>query len=229
MFTLIFKKDGDIYKKSWCYDKVKNDGYYEETLLSENINVLSMLSITVDLEDGYTLRDYFKTILKYYQFQLLDNYFNTFITEYVSCPNFNCVCDDVKEIVIKKIITFTDSFKTSIEINAEIEEAIHVYGNSNDMNTTYSLSFIPLKELLDLPIKFKDAIYCYENFKNGFKSAEYKQYEGKYSYTLFDFITSIIYELSFWGSPEEQERKKNKILNITKDITINFTKELENE
>ena len=185
MYEFILKKDGKIVTK----DKNK---LVKTTLLP-------YLSRYIELEDGYTLRSYFKTIIKYQELQFLDVFFESFIEEFKSCKKSKCVCSNIECIEIKKEVgTSKESY------GDELTECCILHGKAIDSKEAggdyYAIEMTPLKELLDLPIKIAPTLfYSVDNTKH-----PYKQFNKEYpdhNLTLYEFITGIIFELSFHGTP----------------------------
>jgi hypothetical protein len=220
MENLILKKDGIIQTKIWKYDKNKNKGEYENYIVNpaglySDTYLFSLLNKTICLEDNYTVRDYFKLILNYPIFQKLDPYFKSFIEEYNSCPESNCINSDntLDYIQFKKIIDINnfDLEKNQIE---ECDIFIDICGISESEEISYSIDFVPLKDYLDLPIKLANGVISTSIYNT--KKEKKKRYKNKSKsvqlcYTLFDFITTFIYEISFHGTSKERDLKGEEL------------------
>jgi len=203
MSSLILKKDKNIYLKRWIYGDKKKEGEYENTIIDKKF-ILSFLDISIEIEENFTLRDWFEIVLNYDLLQKLDLYFPSFIKEYKSCPVEKCCDDIISSITISRIIELPENH------NEEIELYIDVGGYSKKEDHSYSLSFNPLSNLLDLPIILKKCLICYTPEK----SVEYENI-----YTLGEFIKSVIWEISFYGEPKERDKEFEKVKDIMSDIT----------
>jgi len=173
-------KNGTVFK--FTYDQCCV-GY---ELTSDKI--MSFLSNPVVLETGFTLRDYFKLILKHQNLVVLDNHFSEFIREYQYCPN-NCVSDDY--IFIQKSIShaFDDD---------EIFENIKVSGYVEKTDTNYALDFMNLEEIIDHKLVIRNCKI-------------YDELKDKPCITFFELIKHIIEELSFYGSPFNRNLTKKNV------------------
>ena len=77
----------------------------------------------------------------------------------------------------------------------------------------YSITFTPIDELLDLPIKFGDVEYTVNIDK------EYKQHSKKMDgCSLYDLIDSVLDSVDFFGSEETKKSELDKLHDIIKDI-----------
>lgn len=193
MFRLILQKRGYLSTKNWKYNKKTDTGNWEIKTLKTN-NILNFLKYEIELEEGYTLRDWFNLIMNYSDLQKIDNYFDSFLEEFKSCPLEKCVSIDMLYLQIRKII--------DIEI---LENEMEVYNDFNGLdnkNVSLGLDFLPLDKYIDTPLKLEKGLVSYKN--------NYKQY--KISYTLWDILHSIIWEISFHGTPKERGDKERRLL-----------------
>ena len=75
--NLVLKKGGKIFLKKWVYNAEIEKGKYQKTFVNfqdkENIDdsyLLSLLQYDVQLEKGFTVRDWFKLIIKSFRLSL---------------------------------------------------------------------------------------------------------------------------------------------------------------
>jgi len=182
------------------------------------------LNKQIQLEDGFTLRNYFELIEKYELFQFLDTFFGNYLEEFNNCPSQDCKNTEINYIIINRHITYEDehSFEppkllnevedlvTSedglIHIDKSITNELIVHGFNEKENTFYALDFNPLKDLLDYEIKIGETLLCINN--------DHSYNIQDTDINLFEFIKSIIYELSFHGSGEDRNLKKDELENL---------------
>lgn len=205
MFDLFLKKEGILEYRH----RLENNEYeLLEIAPSSKDLVLGHLSNTIKLSDDFTVRDFFKLIKRYPILQKIDFWTESFVSEYESCKNENCIDPDgeVYQIIFQKVIEFTKYSKDEpIECNIFID----ILGKGKD--STYSLSFWKLENFLDLPVK----LYPIKSYTDDYtekphsKSSNIKEFN--IVYTLFEFITSFIYELSFYGTPEDRDKKGDEL------------------
>ena len=108
--------------------------------------------------------------------------------------------------------------------NLECDITIHVFAaKSDDDPNVYGIEFWPLEESLDMPMKFLDGEVARELWyldKNDEKRMDKSTLINpvKMNYTLFDFITSYIYEISFFGLPGERKEKMEELEDMCRKI-----------
>lgn len=207
MYDLILKNDGKIVTK---------DG---EKLIR---NPLPYLTRFIELEDGYTLRSYFRTLISNKRLTCLDNYIQSFIQECAQCYNTEVDDIDIEHIEVRKEI--------GVEINSygeELIEYITVHGKAQNpelaQSDYYAIEMSPLKGLINLPIKIAPVLfYQVDNTKYPYDQIKKNYVDNKL--TLFEFITSIICELSFHGTPTMRDdavkELKKRIDNIDNGIGV---------
>ncbi len=201
--------------KDWVYDEEKDEGDWVTKEIPPGDKTLSLLSYNVELEDGYTLRDYFRMVTYHDNLQALDLYFPPYIEEYEKCPDSGCLEEDMPTLQLTKIIEVTkwDNKPGEESFEDEINDHVNINGSRTDPNEPpWGISFVPLSKILDTPIVLKEAIYCVDDHKRSpgdKKSYDEEIYKGNYS--LWDFVHSIIYELSWYGTPKETEEKSEEL------------------
>lgn len=232
--SLILKPGGILVEKRWVYnEKIKKGNYYEHTLISidNESYLLSLLNTTIELAEGFTVRDWFNLIINYSAYQKLDLFIPSFLEEYYNCPKKDCVDPEGKlqDIIFQKTISYENYYPDKEDIY-ECEIYIDICGRHKDDDLHYAMEFTPLKEYLDTPIKLLDGIttktssILKENKESKKKKAhsdytyDYKVENVKVYYTLFEFITSFIYEISFFGTPKKRDKKSKELMNTMEDI-----------
>ena len=203
MAKLIIKKDGSIDIERWVYSG-KGEGKYVTSFLPLD-HILSYLDSEFELEESFTLRDYFTLILNYSALQKLDLNFPLYIKEFLLAPKSGCINNEMSEIILEFNVA---SILSSGHIEGSLEVYINVSGISNkEDGIRFGLDFCPLDKILDLPIVFGDALV--------YKTKDYikiqDQQTENFSYTLYNFIHGIIYELSFYGSPENRDKEGEEL------------------
>lgn len=221
MESIIAKKGGFLLAKEWEYDEKKGEGEYGYYGISPE-NVLSCLIYNVELEDGFTVRDWFRIVENYPKLQELDCFTPVYLQDAYKCPPSGCVNEKYKDfsIFFKKGVS-TSNWDND---NLECDITIHVFAaKSDDDPNVYGIEFWPLEESLDMPMKFLDGEIAEENWYNDFEGkkrmgAKLSPRWVKVTYTLFDFITSYIYEIGFFGEPENRKKKMEELEDMCKKI-----------
>jgi len=223
---LLLTRKGEIFYNNWNSD---NEDWDKEKIVNEPFYLHS----SIELEEGYTLRDYFQMILNYPDLQKLDPFFPEFISEYYECPQENCVSEDIKHLELNYIASY--ECEKTIELSeplfdngpqdmeSHVDIFIDFFGMGTDDETHWGLDFIDLKDLLDHKIVLgvakvsieKEGNYKdYENLKDKFIVKESKNC----GYSLYDFIHTIIYELSFHGNKEQKKKRMDEIQKTVEEV-----------
>jgi hypothetical protein len=204
-------KSGDIYIEEY------EDG---ERISRSESNLFPYLNERVELEEGYTLRDYFNMLMVHKEFWSFDNFIPSFIEEYKNCTEY--FKPELEYLELCKIASYE-----YVEGTGEIilpglfddpfngYKGLDIYCNFDGYKNEekYAIEFTPLKKILDCPLKIgENRIYIYEDKK----TKEYSADDSNIS--LYEFIKEIILELSFCGTPENRDKKWVEMTNIVKDI-----------
>jgi hypothetical protein len=169
-------------------------------------NIFNFFDENVTLEEGFTLRSYFKMVERYPLLQKFDCYFPEYIREYRECPPSGCI-DDLDCIEMTKVVDITVSEKYDLR-DLTVYNDIHGLGKEDQ---GYAIEFTPLHEILDVPFKLGNCVEI--RYKDELESNEYET-----SFTFFEFLKAIIWELSFMGNPNERDASFTKIKEDVKEI-----------
>jgi len=166
--TVILKKDGFI----------END----EDIIKADLLTLKYLQCIIELEDGYTLRSFFEMIAIYSIFHNLNPDFLPFICEFLKLPKEGCLSTNIDYLLIDMIVNgYKDDY----------EHYYHLHGCNENMSDI-SIDFLPLKNILDIPIKIGSTYINHEECQG-------------LDILLYDFIIEIMHSLSFFGTPQERD------------------------
>lgn len=189
MATLLLKRKGIIVTR-----KQQEDQWAEKEANKDT--VLSLLKFRIDLEEGYTLRDWFTMIINYPCLQAIDMFFESFIEEFNNCPKSGCYNSNMPFIKLSKIIS--------------IENSVANIRNDVTGEPNWGLDFTQLNTYVDTPLKLEEIHLCEHD--------EVKKYET--DYTLWDIVQSIIWELSFYGTPEERDMRCKEMYDWGRETNI---------
>jgi len=182
MTSLVLKRKGLITTKRWQANRWVEKKANKHT-------VLSLLKFHIELEEGYTLRDWFTMIINYPCLQAVDMFFDSFIEEFNNCPENGCYDADVPFIKLSKVMSVAE------------DSTLDIYNNVTG-EPDWALDFMQLHTYIDTPIKLEEVSLC--------EQGEVKRYKA--AYTLWDIVQSIIWDLSFYGTPEERDRNCKEIM-----------------
>ena len=112
-----------------------------------------------------------------------------------------------------------DNVVTTYNDEKSYSSYIHVCGgeSTDKEEINYSIGFEPVNSLLHCKIINEEMVYVStHDVKNSkYSNEKYKDYNGL---CLYDFITSIIYELSFHGDEESKEERAEELKNIVDEL-----------
>ena len=91
----------------------------------------------------------------------------------------------------------------------------YVEGKDVSDLTHWVISFSPLHEMRDLPIKIEDEMYWYKEFEHPMTE---KNFCPAPAVTLMDLIYSLFWEFSFYGSPEARNELSEDLKETVKQI-----------
>jgi len=225
---LLLTREGKIFQNNWNSD---NEDWDKEFI--DPNRVLSYLHYSIELDEGFTLRDYFKMVINYPDLQKLDLFFTEFINEYFKCPQGNCICEDIKHLELnyvasyecKKTIEFDEPlFGEKIQdMESHVDIFIDFFGMGTDDETHWGLDFLDLDNLLDFKIVLGPAKVSIE------KEGDYKDYDNlkekfivkeskNCHYSFYDFVHTIIYELPFHGNKEQKKERMDEIQESVEEV-----------
>jgi hypothetical protein len=83
----------------------------------------------------------------------------------------------------------------------------------------WGIDFMPLNEILHLPIRLNEAFIVYPDMKD-WKPNTPPLFEAKKKFTLGNVIEGTFWELSFYGSPEDKAAQKEHLDGIMDDLDL---------
>lgn len=148
---------------------------------------LACLGLRVHLEDGCRLRSYFRMLEKYAVLTGLGDFYLPLMEQYGKCPGSGCLWHDFKYLELTKTVEM---------VGYPGSPRLEIYNSLNGAGPdgTSEIRSLALEFLLDLPLRlgrlrhvvFGDKVDTFD-FETG--------------YSLFEFIDSIAWALSFHGTP----------------------------
>ena len=150
---------------------------------------LMVLGHKVELQEGYTLRSFFRMFERYALLAKLNVFLPDCIQQYLACRKCRCTSDSIDHLEFNKTI---------VMIGFPGEPRLEIYTalcGVRDKETCEIKSF-RLENLLDMP--FKLGLLKHRIFGD-----KVDVFEFDTVFSLFEFIDGIIWELSFQGMPQE--------------------------
>jgi hypothetical protein len=166
-----------------------NDGSIIESNKIVPGDSLMILGCQVELEQGYTLRSFFRMFEKYALLVKLDAFVADCRQRYLRCPKGHCTSDDIDHLQF---------YKTVEMIGFPGEPRLEIYNTLCGARGGENLEIksFHLENLLDMPLKLgvlKHIVF----------GDKVDVFEFDTVFSLFEFIEGIIWELSFQGTPKE--------------------------
>ena len=137
--------------------------------------------------------------------------FNLFLKELGNKPKEKT---NIKTLVLKR------HFDTPLRKNHEMYSFVNIYGvtgkDITKRSNTYAIDMLELSALKDIPIALN---YNIEIYDNGIKSPKVLL-KAKTQFTLYEIISCILYEISFYGSPKDRDLFKDDLIKRIDDINF---------
>jgi len=147
---------------------------------------LMFLGFETLLEEGFTLRSFFRIFEKYTQLQKLNAFFSSYMDQYRSSPKEGCHYDGFDRLEFGKtveIIGFPG--KPRLEIYHSL------FGAAG--NEAVEIRSVPLENMLDMPLKLG-------KLKHIVFGDKVDVLEFDTVFNLFEFVDGIMWELGFQGT-----------------------------
>jgi hypothetical protein len=200
---VILQKGGKLVYKKWNAKKqeytLKPIGKYETSYF---------LMDTCTLGEGIKLKDVFKFVEKNIElFRILmpNVYLNEYIKESKKKPTNK---SEIRYLELYCYLTSEYGFFQGLNF-----PEFHGIGSTPEMgdNTPFSLSFCEISSLINLEIIMKNKISI-----DGEDMETLLELKNAPSFTLFQIIYGIFYELSWYGSPEKTKKHNEELQKIFK-------------
>lgn len=226
------KTGGILYREEY---NSKNENY---DLIDVTHEAYAYLHEFVELED-VSIRDIYTLISKHTAIKqiLSHNYIEEFLNHIETDPQKeNKSTPENPEAEIEFIEIYRNGYYDSELNRLEFDSVPSIHGLSHVLKKqcehylpgsriNWSLSFIPLGNILDLYIQVSSMIKCQqENHINHYDFSSTIKFE-RTRYTLFDILNAVTWELSFHGSPEESKETGDNLKNIVEQINENLDSE----
>jgi hypothetical protein len=165
------------------------DGRLEVDGKTITASPLAYLGFGLRLAELCTLRSYFRMLETYAPFNDLGNFFDMLRRQYAKCPAGGCLWPDFSSLEFSKTVEMI-----GFPGQPRLEIYNSLYGVAGDARK--EIRTLPLEVLTDMPLrlgKLKHLVF----------GDSVDTFEFETVYTLFEFIDSVAWELSFHGAPPE--------------------------
>ena len=217
-----------LFKNKIIYENTYSPGQ-EEYVKKEIDNVIPYLTEVIEIDDDFTLEDFFKIIEK--DIELYEVVFSSHLGHHSLKP----FIDDIhKEVEVEdedmKVEYLECTWNAEVADwgdgkEFEIDTMFHGWGSWYDdyfkkkETGGMAIGFSSLFELKNLQLKLNEDFILYDG--KTFKTIR----KGKRKFTVYDVFGVILDEISFYGSPEN----KDEILKETEDIVSEMKERIKKE
>lgn len=199
-------------------DKIKYYEFYEQDCLNNFIDVTSdsglvnWLTEEVEFVADFTFHDFFKHLLR--EKDVLNKVFFSSLKGYK--------IEDYKDDIEKPKVYDKDFVLSGVQVGWRVEIrkdecdiacGFHGVGSGeyadreNAIETAYGMSMTPLSEYADKPFKL-NRNFIIEDYQN--KVVD-KILKSKRTFTLFDVIHAVLYEITWDGNPQERDIRSKEL------------------
>ena len=229
MEKLLIKNNGTLVKTTWVYNDLKEEGYYED----QDVSDISSMYIhdVCEIDNDVTLYDILLLInrnITYYD-AVLNNWTKDLVYEGLfgekQKDEFNRDIDYLE--IYRHLENIKDENKFKLEgFDVPQFHAISKVLDKDDKNgfkagdrIPYSVSFLSVADLANLPIKLNHKVDLYEmDYSSDRLKSEIKYTFDYIPFKLLDILYAIVWELSFYGPPSKRDAKGKELLEIVDEI-----------
>lgn len=189
--------------------------------------VLPFLNQTnFELEKNFSLRSYFLIFKNYPMLVHLEDWIPEYLDAFNSVRGIGCIDMEmprafinVKELVtINKIVSGDEFYESSVDVSVI---------DPSQEDISYAIEYMELDKILDMTIKISEFAELKEVFNDNpqAKCLERSKVKNKSGIKLIDFLSRIIYEISFLGLPEKKAEAMQEIDNLVDEANkmVNLT------
>ena len=173
------------------------------------------------LEDGITFGTFFKNIIK--DKDVIETVYSETIggvdiDHIINEWNKPSTYKEHNDIDYLQIIKIIDHIVYDTNKNGFVDIRVDFNGVGTKFDVEYNLEFIPLNELKRYPLVLKDNIKIINHVIDG-KGQEINL-NGQCTITLFEALSSILYEVMFYSTPEIKENNNETLVDKIKNTNL---------
>jgi len=220
--SLLLKKNGILEHTDWHYDEATDHGEYRTRELTEDAQLLLFMHNVCKIDEDVTLDDVLQFVSKHESlFNVLMS--NCYVSEYLKARNEPKTKDtDIEYLELyTHLETDNDEYdpKMPMHLNGLFLPQFHGIGKVLEEDgeegyykkgdrINWSLSFSPVANLLHLPVRIADHV----TVSNGLDwQQEAHVIKATPQYTVLQIVYGILWELSWYGSPEETKETGDQV------------------
>lgn len=206
MSEIILRSGGELWERKWVYNKKTHKGSYIEERVSTLPN--SIIHKVCELE-SVTLKDIFLFLRKNIDYfdLILGNWCKEIVEEGLSTdgPEKD---KDIQYLEIYKQIFITDESTEGLS-----RADFHGIGYENEEGETipWGLMLSSSQNLINIPTQLCTTVKIYRDDEEQINGSQPVLILKNVSFTLFEILYAIIWELSFLGSPKMRKQAVKEI------------------
>ena len=231
-------KGGKLTQTEWIYDEEKEEGSYVTEDVTDQ--AIRLMWEYCDLEEDIILKDVLlllNTELDIFD-AIIGNWCKETVTEGLK-PSNNSTTSDIEYLELYWILRVDDKWVRDKKLDTKVLHGLgfpefHGWGLWDDPNFEpgykggISLSFIPVNELINLPLKVHNELSIEMWNTDDIKDYQVMKYP-KPQLTLGHILYGIMWELSWHGSPLDSQKRKEKVFKTLESIKLNGDKICEDQ
>ncbi len=195
--------------------------------------IFRKMNDTVEIAENVTFGDFFKLLIKekqiinlIFESSLYGVNFETFIQDFKKPLDVNKLNSSIREMGHLEIFWYVDYNSDYLLI----EPAFHGTAKENVLDNPVKflgLDFLSVYLLKDFPLKLDETVEIADNSR--IREKNNIILKTKKAFTLYDIIQAILYELTWYGTPEMRNEQGKLILDEIRQIkTIDDVIEADN-
>lgn len=225
MEKLEIRKNGHLVRTRWVYEQKKNKGKYIERDVTEKATLLLFEECV--LAKGVTLRDIFRLVKKDLKIfsVILGKEAALYIKEGLEKKGTRRNKGRIKELELYWSVSLS---RTEKQERLEGSSCPYFHGLGFELKKgqdgfkpgekiPYSLSFVSVQELIDLPLRlrFDSSLWSIDYDSEDINDKKLLDIEN-HPMTFGQILFGIFSELAFYGTPKERDKKAEEISKLVK-------------
>lgn len=207
--------------KAFLNTHITGDQYSEKEIDSLSL----FLQCDIEECDNFTFGDFWKFISKDVDFyqkvfnQTIGGFdLRLYVNEALSLTEDHE--DNLSFIEVSHYLNIDDWMNYKPEWKIESDYSTSIFGISKTDDNTYSIGLTSLSKISHIDIKINKSLMVYKSiYKEKIKNTEREEMElGEMNFTVYDLINTILYEVSFYGTPEGRDKFEKDLLDSVEKI-----------
>jgi hypothetical protein len=192
--------------------------------------VIPFLSEIIHIDKDFTLLDFFKLLKK--NTPLYETVFSSALGHYRLDPFIKDVSkkfkgDDEDDMDRIEVYWSTDQWEFEGKNEVSVSTGTHGVGMKGKEKHCYAIEFTPLSQMKNMPIVLDVSFKMFPAWGENKKWDDKPVVQGYREFTVYDVFSSILYELSYSGSPEQRDNQWGELVETMEEAKEQIKKEEE--